>query len=359
MRKIIHVDMDAFYASIEQRDHPELKGIPIAVGFDSSRGVVATASYEARRYGVHSAMSVVRAKQLCPQLTIVHTHHEYYEEISAQIHDIFRRYTDLIEPISIDEAFLDVTKYVAHYEDAQNIAAQIKNDIVRTLSLTASAGVSYNKFLAKIASDLHKPDGLTLIHPDAAQEFINTLPIEKFWGIGRSTTKRMHSMGIFSGAQLKKVSLNHLVEVFGKAGEVYYNFARGIDQRCVVNSHIRKSVGCEETFLEDLTLSSQAIIHLYHLVVDLEQRIEQACFMGYTLTLKVKYSDFTTISRSYTATVPFKEKQQLLIHGKQLLKSVPLSIHHSIRLIGLSVSNPHTPHPQWKEGWLPFETDEK
>lgn len=358
MRKIIHVDMDAFFASVEQRDHPELKGKPVAVGFDGPRGVVATASYEARRYGIHSAMSMARAKQLYPDLIIVGSEHHHYKEVSMQVHEIFRQYTDLIEPLSIDEAFLDVTENKKHMGSAIEVAKEIKSAIRESTQLTASAGVSYNKFLAKIASDWRKPDGLFCVTPEEAPEFIAQLPVEKFWGIGPKTAERMHQMGIFSGAQLRLVSRRHLVEVFGKAGNIYFDFARGIDERPVIVERERKSVGCEQTFLEDLTLRAQAIIELYHTVEELVSRIAQAEFEGKTLTLKVKYGDFTQITRSQTSPHTLKTKEQILPLAKQLLRLVDFSPVHPIRLIGLSVSNPtqeESHGPRWVEGWLPLE----
>ncbi len=244
MRKIIHIDMDAFFASVEQRDDPSLRGLPIAVGFDGDRGVVSTASYEARPYGVHSAQSIVVAKRLCPNLIIVPPHFAKYKEVSAQVHEVFHEYTDLVEPLSLDEAFLDVSQNKFGMEYAQDIAAEIKQKIHQRTQLTASAGVSYNKFLAKIASDYRKPDGLFVIRPDRALEFIGKLPIERFWGVGPKTAERMHRMGIFTGAQLRQASLQHLTDVFGKAGPVYYEFARGIANREVIVERERKSVGC-------------------------------------------------------------------------------------------------------------------
>ena len=234
MRKIIHIDMDAFFASVEQRDNPGLRGKPIAVGFDGPRGVVSTASYEARPFGVHSAMSIAMAKRRCPHLIIVKPHFEQYKAVSHQVDEIFHEYTDLVEPISIDEAFLDVTENKKGIDLAVDIAREIKQKIRERTSLTASAGISYNKFLAKIASDYRKPDGICTVHPDRALDFIAHLPVEDFWGVGPKTAERMHKMGIFNGEQLRSVSLHHLKEVFGKAGGIYYNFARGIDDRPVV-----------------------------------------------------------------------------------------------------------------------------
>ena len=248
-RKIIHIDMDAFFASVEQRDRPELRGIPLAVGYDGPRGVVATASYEARCYGVRSAMSMAKAKRLCPHLTVVPGNHARYKEVSNQVHDIMRDYTDLIEPISLDEAFLDVTENKPGIPLAVDIAREIRQRIRDELHLTASAGISYNKLLAKIASDWRKPDGMTTVHPDRALDFIAQLKVEKLWGVGPRTAERMHYMGIFTGGDLRKVPLQRLTQVFGKMGRMYYDFARGIDLRPVETVWVRKSVCCELTFL--------------------------------------------------------------------------------------------------------------
>lgn len=354
-RKIIHIDMDAFFASVEQRDNPELCGKPIAVGFDGPRGVVSTASYEARRYGVRSAMSVVKAKQLCRELIIVPSRYEAYKEVSAHVHSIFRRYTDAIEPLSLDEAFLDVTENKKGIALAVDIAREIKRAIRQELQLTASAGVSYNKFLAKIASDYRKPDGLFVIHPDRALDFIAGLPVEDFWGVGPKTLQTMHKIGIFNGGQLRECSLRHLVEVFGKAGPVFYDFARGIDLRPVESVRERKSVGCEHTFLEDITLRSAVIIELYHTVQELLLRIAKSGFRGKTLTLKVKYSDFTSITRSLTTNRILMQKSDILPLAKELMSQVDKN--RAIRLIGLSVSNPDTgsAKPRWVEGELDFK----
>ena len=337
-RKIIHIDMDAFFASVEQRDNPELRGKPIAVGFDGPRGVVSTASYEARKWGVHSAQSVVQAKKRCPQLIVVPCRHEHYKEISRQIHEIFHEYTDIIEPISIDEAFLDVTHNKKNIELAVDIAKEIKVRIREKTGLTASAGVSYCKFLAKVASDYRKPDGLCTIHPDKALDFISRLPVENFWGVGRKTLQRMHLMGIFTGGDLRDVSESRLVETFGKVGHVFHDFARGIDDRSVVTSRERKSVGCEQTFEEDIFAQSAVIIELYHVVLELVERIAKSGFEGRTLTLKVKFADFTQITRSISQQNILKKKNDILPLAKQLLKLVDYSSGRPIRLLGLSVS---------------------
>ena len=356
IKKIIHIDMDAFFASVEQRDNPELRGKPIAVGFDGPRGVVSTASYEARKFGVHSAMSIAQAKKMCRDLIIVPSHMGRYKEASQHVHSIFKRYTDIIEPLSIDEAFLDVTLNKKGMDLAVDIAREIKAAISEELHLTASAGVSYNKFLAKIASDFKKPDGLFVIHPDRALDFIAELPVEDFWGVGPKTKETMHRMGIFNGKQLRECTLNHLTEVFGKAGPVFYDFARGIDERPVVCSRVRKSVGCEQTFLEDINKQSALIIELYHTVIELIERLNRNSFRGYTLTLKVKYADFTSVTRSITADKPLTKKKDILPLAKLLLKQTEAGTK-PVRLIGLSVSNPEDQEkkPRWIEGWLEFK----
>lgn len=360
-RKIIHVDMDAFFASVEQRDHPELRGIPLAVGYDGPRGVVATASYEARRYGIHSAMPMMRAKRLCPHLTIVPGSYSRYKEVSSQVHSIFHDYTDLIEPISLDEAFLDVTENKKDIPLAVNIARVIRQRIRDEVHLTASAGISYNKLLAKIASDWRKPDGMTTIHPDRALDFIAQLRVEKLWGVGPRTAEKMHYMGIFTGADLREVPLQHLMEVFGKMGKVYYNFARGIDNRPVETEWIRKSVGCERTFLEDIYKPSAVLVELYHATGELVRRIAKSDFVGHTLTLKVKFSDFTQITRSLTVQHSLLDKDGILPVAKRLLKEVGYSADHPIRLLGLSVSNPtmeaEAHRVEWVEGFLEFEDE--
>jgi DNA polymerase IV len=362
MRKIIHIDMDAFFASVEQRDNPELRGKPIAVGFDGPRGVVSTASYEARPYGVHSAMSMAQAKRRCPQLIVVPTHFEKYKEVSQQIHAVFHEYTDLVEPISLDEAFLDVTDNKKGIELAVDIAKEIKQKILERTSLTASAGVSFNKLLAKIASDMRKPNGIFTVHPDRALDFIGSLPVEKLWGVGPKTANRMHEMGVFTGAQLRRISFEHLVQVFGKMGRVYYDFSRGIDNRPVVVAYERKSVGCERTFLEDLHIDTKIIIELYHIVLELVERIERKDFRGRTLTLKLKWDATTQITRSLTQEKVLRTKDDILPLAKRLLKYTEYH-DRPIRLMGLSVSSPETNdkegqnRPQWVEGFLPFSDD--
>lgn len=352
--------MDAFYAAVEQRDNPELRGLPIAVGHDDVRGVVATASYEARRFGVHSAMSSVKAHQLCPQLVFVQGRMEVYRSVSEQIHEIFRDYTDVIEPLSLDEAFLDVTVNKKDILLAVEIAREIKQRIRDDLQLVASAGVSYNKFLAKIASDYRKPDGLCTIHPSQALDFIAALPVEAFWGVGPVTARKMHKLGIHTGAQLRMCSLDMLQHYFGKVGAVYYDFARGIDLRPVQTERIRKSLGCEHTLERDVSERAAVVIELYHVAVELVERLQKKSFWGLTLTLKVKFADFEQITRSVTGTEPFVSLQQILTTAKRLLKEVDYE-RHPVRLLGLSVSNvpgemdTETPREVWIQQQLPFK----
>lgn len=331
--------MDAFYASVEQRDNPELRGKPLAVGHAEERGVVAAASYEARRYGVRSAMSSRKAKRLCPELIFVPGRMDVYKSVSHQIHEIFHAYTDIIEPLSLDEAFLDVTDNKPGISLAIEIAKEIKKRIREELGLIASAGVSYNKFLAKIASDYRKPDGLCTIHPDQAMDFIAHLPIESFWGVGPVTAKKMHALGIHNGSELQGCSQEMLVRQFGKAGNLYYDFARGIDLRPVEAVRIRKSVGCEHTLEKDISSRSSAIIELYHVTTELLERLKHTGFSGNTLTLKIKFHDFNQITRSITQANELTTLDKILPLAKQLLKEVEYE-NHPIRLIGLSVSNP-------------------
>ena len=348
--------MDAFYASVEQRDNPELRGKPIAVGHAEQRGVVSAASYEARRYGVRSAMSSLKAKQLCPHIIFVPGRMNVYKEVSAQVHRIFQEYTDLIEPLSLDEAFLDVTHNKKGIELAVDLAKEIKKRIREELNLVASAGISYNKFLAKVASDYRKPDGLCTIHPDQALEFISKLPIEAFWGVGKVTAQKMHSLGIHKGKDLQQCTLEMLTRLFGKAGHVYYDFAQGIDLRPVEAERIRKSVGCEHTLDKDITASSSVIIELYHVATELIERLKKSGFSGNTLTLKIKFYDFKQITRSITREQELNNMNDILPLAKQLLKEVDYSIR-PIRLIGLTVSNPkeeREEHDEWKQLELEF-----
>lgn len=355
-RKIIHIDMDAFYASVEQRDNPELRGKPIAVGYSEERGVVAAASYEARVYGVRSAMPSLKAKKLCPDLIFVLGRMNVYAEVSRQIHEIFHDYTDLIEPLSLDEAFLDVTENKRQIPLAVDVAREIKQRIRQETGLVASAGISYNKFLAKIASDYRKPDGLCTIHPDQAMDFISHLPIESFWGVGPVTAQKMHKLGIHDGQTLRACSLEMLTRQFGKAGFVYYEFSRGIDSRPVEAVRVRKSVGCEQTLLKDISKQSAVIIELYHVATELVGRLERSDFKGNTLTLKIKFHDFNQITRSITQSKILRSMDVILPLAKQLLKEVDFE-NHPIRLIGLSVSHPQEKETIEKKIWeqLSFE----
>ena len=370
--KIIHVDMDQFFAAVEQLDNPELKGKPIAVGHDAERGVVSTASYEARRFGVHSAQSIQVAKRLCPQLIIVEPHFQRYKEVSSQLHDIFHDYTDLIEPISLDEAFLDVTDNKKGMELGVDIAREIKQRIRETTGLTASAGVSYCKFLAKIASDWRKPDGLTVIHPDRALDFIAHLKVEKIWGVGQKTAEKMHRMGIFTGLDLRNMSLSRLTQEFGKMGQVFYDFSRGIDNRPVISEWERKSVSCEQTFESDISENAAVTIHLYHIVLELVRRIEKNDFEGRTLTLKVKFGrkreqtedrfqsaerqDFQQITRSITVDHILRTKDEILPLAKQLMRGVEFH-SHPIRLLGLGVSGQKSAAQHNQQQWVELELE--
>lgn len=362
-RRIIHVDMDQFFAAVEQRDQPELRGLPVAVGHDGSRGVVSTASYEARKFGVHSAQSIQVAKRLCPQLIIVEPHFHKYKEVSLQIRSIFQDYTDLIEPLSLDEAFLDVTENKKGILLAVDIAREIKRRILKTTGLTASAGGSYCKFLAKIASDWNKSDGLTVVHPDRALSFIDQLQVNRIWGVGNKTAEHMHQMGIFTGEDLRKVSLEHLVQEFGKMGHVFYDFARGIDERPVVAEWERKSISCEQTFEHDIFSKSAITIALYHTVEELLRRLEKNGFEGRTLTVKIKFADFRQITRSITTEKVLLTKEQILPLAKQLISEAHITHENPIRLLGLGISHAaadltierSSDVPLWKELELQFE----
>ncbi len=331
--------MDAFYASVEQRDHPEWRGKPLVVGSSHPRGVIAAASYEARRFGIHSAMPSKRAMKLCPHLIFAPHRFDVYKSVSREIHDIFSEYTDLIEPLSLDEAFLDVTENKFDIPLAQDIAKEIKQKIKSRLSLTASAGVSYNKFLAKIASDMQKPNGLTVIHPKKAMRVIESLPIEAFWGVGQVTAKRMHELGIHTGKDLQAKSEGFLVKKFGKIGTLFAEFAQGNDHREVEPYRERLSVGCERTFGEDLMGKEQIIAHFDDIAAELEKRIERAHFQGHTFTLKVKRGDFKQMTRSQTADTCFTSTTEFIEMATKLLETVDLE-EHGVRLIGLSVSKP-------------------
>lgn len=339
-RKIIHVDMDAFYASIEQRDHPEYRGKPIAVGYGEKRGVVAAASYEARKYGVYSAMPSVTALRKCPRLIFATPRFDVYRAVSNQVMQVFHEYTRLVEPLSLDEAFLDVTVNHAGNRSATLIAKEIKQKIFNRTRLTASAGVSYNKFLAKIASDYRKPDGLFVIEPEKAEAFIEKLPVTKFFGVGRVTAARMEKLGIRTGQDLKQWSEVDLVQEFGKAGISYYHFARGIDDREVESERVRKSLGAEETFLDDLSEMVDILGALDQIAREVHRRAEKRKFLAKTVTLKIKYADFTLITRSKTVNYFVNSYEKLFELGKELLLQVEDYQEKKIRLLGLTLKKP-------------------
>jgi len=341
MRKIIHIDMDAFFASVEQLDNPELRGKPVAVGGSGERHVVAAASYEARKFGVRSAMPSVTAKKLCPGLIFVSHRFERYHEISDMVFNILTEYTDLIEPLSIDEAFLDVTSNRKNISSATLIARSIKEEIRKRTGLTASAGISYNKFLAKIASDIKKPDGLFVIPPEKAEDFIRELPIGKFYGIGRVTAERMHKLGIHNGSDLQKWDLYSLIRNFGKAGKFYFDIARGIDDRPVEVESERKSVGTELTYEKDLTTQFEIIAELYKVELELMERLEHAGVTGRTITVKIKFSDFRQITRSKTLPFYIRDFETLHREVTSIRKTISLD-GTRIRLLGVSISNLET-----------------
>lgn len=337
LRKIIHIDMDAFFASVEQLDNPELRGKPVAVGGNAERGVIAAASYEARKFGVKSAMSSKIAAKKCPKLIFVKPRFERYKEISNAIHEIFSRYTDEIEPLSLDEAFLDVTFNKIDLKSATFIAQAIKNDIKNELNLIASAGVSYNKFLAKMASDQDKPDGLFIIRPKEGIDFINTLPIERFHGVGKVTALKMNELGITNGKELRKLSAEFLMEHFGKTGIYFYNIARGIDDRKVESVRERKSIAVENTFETDIFDSTKFRAQAENILDKLWLRYQKFGQSGKTLSIKLKFNDFTQITRSNTKNNRFIDKDSLEEVGKLLIEQV-LPLPKPIRLIGFQIS---------------------
>ena len=340
MRKIVHVDLDAFYASVEQRDDPRYRGKPLAVGsLPEQRGVVAAASYEARAFGIHSAMSSRIAKQRCPDLIFVPPRFEIYRAISAQIYAVFERYTDCFEPVALDEAYLDVTQNRSGFPYTTTIARHIRADILKETGLTASAGVSFNKFLAKMVSGLDKPNGLSVILPaQAAAFFVEALPIQKFHGIGRVTGQRMKDLGIHTGADLKTRSEAELVQHFGKAGHYYFNIARARDDRTVEANRIRKSVGAETSFAEDLSDPTKIVQELEAITQTLKQRLDRHQASGRTLTLKVKFADYQQVTRSRTLTTSISEVDAIASLAQMLFSAINLE-NRSIRLLGLSISN--------------------
>lgn len=338
-RKIIHIDMDAFYASVEQLDNPELKGKPIAVG-GGHRGVVSAASYEARKYGVRSAMPSKTAKEKCPQLIFVPHRFQRYKEISRMIRNIFYDYTDLVEPLSLDEAYLDVTENKKGIESANQIAREIRKRILDETGLTASAGISINKFLAKVASDINKPNGQKTIHPQHIEQFLEELPVEKFYGVGKVTANKMYSLSIYKGADLKKKSLEQLIKLFGKSGQYYYNVVRGIHNSEVKPNRIQKSVAVERTFSDDLSDEQQINDKLKSLSQELYNRLSKHQILGKSLTLKIKYKDFSLFTRSFTRNDYYQSIEDYYTTAKSLWQQRPFD--KAVRLLGLSLSNLNT-----------------
>jgi DNA polymerase IV len=354
-RKIIHVDMDAFYASVEQLDYPELRGKPLAVGGQRERGVVAAASYEARKYGVRSAMSGKLAAQKCPQLIFVPPRFDRYKEISLQIREIFFAFTDVVEPLSLDEAFLDVTENKIGNPSATRIATEIRKQIKEKTGLNASAGISYNKFLAKIASDINKPNGQAVILPKEAEAFLEKLPIEKFFGIGKATSEKMKEVGIHSGYDLKQFSLQFLTKRFGKSGLHFYNIVRGIHLSEVQPNRLRKSLSAENTFETDIHLQDDCMKHLEEVFQELKRRMAKSGIKGRTVTLKLKYKDFTQQTRSKTFE-QYPDEGGLWEAVVGLFDQEALKL--PVRLLGIGISNLNIEEEQehffGRQLWLEF-----
>jgi DNA polymerase-4 len=337
-RKIIHVDMDAFYASVEQRDDPSLRGRPVAVGGGEARGVVAAASYEARTFGVHSAMASVTAKRRCPDLIFVRPRFSVYKEISEQIRAIFAEYTPLIEPLSLDEAYLDVTENLKGVQFATEIAEEIRAKIKAETGLTASAGVSYNKFLAKMASDQRKPDGQFVITPRNGPAFVEALPVKKFHGVGPATAEKMKRHGIETGLDLKSKPLAFLTQHFGKAGPYFYGIARAIDERQVRPDRVRKSVGAEDTFAEDIHGLEQAVERIAPLIAKIWGIAEQKAFRGRTITVKIKYADFRQVTRSRSGELAFAGPDEIAEICRRILEQ-EFPVEKGVRLLGVTLSH--------------------
>ena len=337
VRKIIHIDMDAFYASVELREQPQLKGLPVVVAWDGPRSVICAASYEARQFGLRSAMSVAAAKRRCPQAVYIAPHFDLYREVSQQIHAVFAQYTDLIEPLSLDEAYLDVTRNFHNLPYASEVARAIRADILAQTGLTASAGVSYNKFIAKLASDQNKPDGLTVIRPGEGAAFVQTLSIRRFHGIGPVTAAKMEGLGIFSGADLAAKGMAWLAENFGNSAEWLHNLARGIDHRRVKSNRPLKSLGGERTFFNDLITDTEIREALAHVCTVVWDRAAKKGARGRTVTLKLRYADFQTITRARTVPAPIVDGTALLAAGEAILAPL-LPTGQGIRLLGITLS---------------------
>lgn len=337
-RKIIHIDMDAFYASVEQRDFPELRGKPLVVGGDpNGRGVVAAASYEVRKFGVRSAMSCYEARKRCPEVIFVRPRFEVYRAVSSDIRQIMYRLTPHVEPLSLDEAYLDVTGLQVHKGSATLMANWLRAQILAHTGLTASAGVSFNKMLAKIASDINKPNGTAIITPADADAFISTLPIERFHGIGKATTKRLHAMGVNNGADLKRMQAAILVQEFGKRGQFYHDIAHGRDERAVKSERTHKSVGSETTFKDNLSDNHELRIQIYEQNADAFHQLQKKQLVAYTITLKVKYADFTQITRSHTLSTAFDSSGSAHYWLDKLFLDIPREL--PIRLVGVTFSS--------------------
>jgi len=342
-RKIIHIDMDAFYASVEQMDQPDLRGKPLAVGGSEIRGVVSAASYEARKFGVRSAISGIQAKRLCPDLIFVPPRFDRYKEISKQIRNIFFEYTDLVEPLSLDEAYLDVTENKKGNPSATLLAQEIRQRIFEEVGLTASAGISINKFVAKIASDYNKPNGQKTVHPDEVASFLEKLDVKKFYGIGKVTAEKMYQLGIFTGIDLKQKPLDYLEKHFGNSGLHYFQIVRGIHESAVKPNRKIKSVGAERTFNENLSSEIYLEERLLNIAVELEKRLKKSKIAGKTITLKIKYSDFTLQTRSKTMPYFITDKAIIADVAKVLLYQERL--RNSVRLLGISIHNLNNEEP--------------
>jgi DNA polymerase-4 len=336
-RKIIHVDMDAFYASVEQRDNPELRGKPVAVGGSRERGVVAAASYEAREFGVRSAMPSVTAKRQCPDLIFVKPRFEVYKAVSQQIREIFAEHTPIIEPLSLDEAYLDVTENLQGIPLARDVALAIRAKIKQETGLNASAGISYNKFLAKLASDHRKPNGQYVITPEMGLAFVEPLPVGKFHGIGPATSAKMNALGLHTGLDMRNQSLEFMQANFGKAASYYYWISRGVDNREVRADRIRKSVGAENTFFSDLTEFDAMLSELQPLIDKVWRHCEDNGTRGRTVTIKVKFADFELISRSRTVAGAVGGRDELEFVTAELLRAL-FPVKKAVRLLGVSVS---------------------
>ncbi|MEN9325806.1 MAG: polymerase damage-inducible protein DinB [Bacteroidota bacterium] len=352
-RKIIHIDMDAFYASVEQLDNPDLIGKPIAVGGNEIRGVVSAASYEARKFGVRSAMSGAQAARLCADLIFVKPNFERYKEVSKQIRKIFYEYTDLVEPLSLDEAYLDVTENKKGNPSATLIAKEIRQKIFEVTGLTASAGISVNKFVAKIASDFNKPNGQKTVNPDEVEAFIEVLDVKKFYGIGKVTAEKMYQLGIYSGIDLKTKSLDYLEKHFGNSGKSYYNLSRGISFSQVKPNREMKSVGAERTFNKNLSSEIYMEERLKNIAEEIERRIKKYKIAGKTITLKIKYSDFSQQTRSKTVQYFISDKNLIFETAKELLYQEKLK--NSVRLLGISLNNLNTHQKKFVVYQLKFE----